>query len=532
MKYVRAAIFALLTASSLLACSSPDPMPLATAITPGSGSLLMNITGLPNGVNANVLVIGSDGFSQPLTATKTISSLAPGSYTFTANDVTSSGFVYAANVTGSPATVGAGATATASVTYAAQVGSIKLKITGLPSGTKTDVTLGGPNGFSQTYPGVIGAANLENLPVGNYAISATPVRLVGSVVDLLFDSPTSSTVNVTAKATTAASLGYVPRSGATALWLPKVTGSVIAYAASKLGFGGNSLALPNITLGGATGGGNAAITFDKNGNLWALNSTTSTLNRFDTAKLGSSGTPTPAITITSSAGSLSRPASLAFDKNGNLWIANLGNDTIIMLTAPQLAQSGSPTPGLVIGANTGGLAPSLHGVSSLAFDKDGNLWALNASTPETVVRLSPDQLMRSGTPVPVTTISTSLGAGSEIAFDAAGNLWISDSGASTVVKYAAAQLTQANNPGPAATIHTINGSLSNPAGLAFDSSGNLWVANTGNNTLVEFAVDTLPTTPSADSPESASTISKIGDLSMGSIAFNPPPLNLPLAQVK
>jgi sugar lactone lactonase YvrE len=501
---------------------APPTPPIAT------GALQVDVTFTIGTAVPNVTVTGPGGFSQTLTGSKTLINLTPGNYAVTAATVTSNGFTYLARVSGSTVAVSAGATAKASVTYAAQVGTLQIKVTGLPSGVKTSLTVHRPNGLTDVLNNTLVSAS-DELPVGTYTISAAPVRLTGSVVDLIFESAGVSAANVTAGTTTIVTVSYVPRPGATALWLPKVGGSVIAYAASKLGFGGNSLALPSVTLSGAAGGGNASVAFDASGNLWALNSATNTLNRFDAVQLGSSGTPVPAVTISSSAGSLSRPASLVFDRNGNLWIANLGNDTIVMLTPYQLSQSGSPTPGLVISANTSQFDPSLHGVSSLAFDKDGNLWALNGAAPENVVRFSPDQLMRSGTPAAAFSLTPGLSAAADIAFDAAGNLWITDYGASAVVKYAAAQLVPGSNPGQATWIRSINGSLANPAGLAFDSSGNLWVANAGNNTLVEFAADQLPASPSADSPEAASIISDIRDLALGSMAFNPAPLNLPLA---
>ncbi|MBF6596186.1 MAG: NHL repeat-containing protein [Thermaceae bacterium] len=500
-----------------------------TAQAPGMGSLEVSVTGLPSGLDAKVSISGPNGFSQTLSSSKTLNGLVPGSYAISAVTVTSSGITYLASVSGSPATVSAGVTAKASVAYAAQVGSLQINVAGLPLGTKVSLTVIRPSGMTDVLNPVVGSVSDGDLPVGTYAVSAATVRLVAPVVDLVFDSVGVSAAQVKAGMTTTVTVNYVPRPGTTALWLPTFTGQLLGYEASKLGFGGNSQALPSMTLSTPAGGSNAAIAFDAQSHLWTLNSATNTLLEFMPQQLASSATPTPVKTIRSSAGSLSRPAALAFDSSGNLWVANLGNDTIVMFTAYQLAQVDNPIPGLVISANTTGFSPTLNGVSSLTFDKSGNLWVLNAASPETIVRFTPDQLMRSGTPIPAVILYPGLSAGSSLAFDSNGNLWVSDYGSSTLVMYTAAQLlpsSNASSPMPTVRLSSHNGSLSNPAGLAFDSSGDLWVANLGNNTLVEFTPDQLT---ASGSPDAMSTISGISNLSLGSIAFNPAPLNLPLS---
>ena len=75
------------------------------------------------------------------------------------------------------------------------------------------------------------------------------------------------------------------------------------------------------------------------------------------------------------------------------------------------------------------------------------------------------------------------------AFDAAGNLWVSDSAANAIFKFSRAQLLLASGIGltPAAVL--TNGrvgpqAFSAPLGIAFDSAGNLWVANNFAGPLV------------------------------------------------
>ncbi len=56
-----------------------------------------------------------------------------------------------------------------------------------------------------------------------------------------------------------------------------------------------------------------------------------------------------------------------------------------------------------------------------------------------------------------------------------GNLWVSNLLSDEIIEYTASQLGTTSSPTPAITITST--ALNNPEGLAFDSSGNLWVAN-------------------------------------------------------
>ena len=85
---------------------------LATPET--TGALTVTVSGMSNGVAASVTVTGPSAFSQLLTATQTLSSLTPGSYTVTAAAVTSGATTYTPQPASQTVNVAAGATASAS----------------------------------------------------------------------------------------------------------------------------------------------------------------------------------------------------------------------------------------------------------------------------------------------------------------------------------------------------------------------------------------------------------------------------------
>lgn len=169
------------------------------------GSLGVTIAGLPGGAQASVTVSGPDGFSQALTASATLIELTPGNYTVSASDVTHEGVVYGATVTGSPATVTAGSTASASVTYSvtdASPGSLNLTVSGLPDNTDADVTVGGPEDFNQT---VSATTTLSDLTPGEYTVTAADVTVDGDVYAAIV---TGSPATVPAGGSASVSVSY------------------------------------------------------------------------------------------------------------------------------------------------------------------------------------------------------------------------------------------------------------------------------------------------------------------------------------
>jgi streptogramin lyase len=66
-----------------------------------------------------------------------------------------------------------------------------------------------------------------------------------------------------------------------------------------------------------------------------------------------------------------------------------------------------------------------------------------------------------------------------ILFDSKGHLWLANSGDNNVLELSITGCTPT-------TLNTITNGISSPTRLAFDSSGNLWVTNLGNNTITVY----------------------------------------------
>jgi hypothetical protein len=232
---------------------------------------------------------------------------------------------------------------------------------------------------------------------------------------------------------------------------------------------------------------------------------------------------------------LTCPTGMVFDKSGNLWVESAGGSETSALPAlleytddelvPGKKLLQSPTPAAFI--ETPLIQANLH--PSLALDKAGDLWqsggVISTGDPsaeqETVAEYGADQLT-DASPVTEpnqtlivadTSVNGVLNAPSSIVFDANANLWVAfalggTSNSGGIQMFAGTDLdgTGTVTPAPAVTLGSASfnfgkvelQSLAEPGGLAFDGSGDLWVANEsqlssklGQGSLVELPASGL-----------------------------------------
>ena len=202
------------------------------------GDLTITIAGLPAGGTGGVTVSGPGGFSQTVTATQTLTALAPGSYTIAAQGVWSSGFTYTPTPASQLRTVAAGGGASVAVTYAVSTATLNIAIGGVPSGANGNVVVSGPGGFSQT---LTSSQLLSGLAVGSYAVAPSNITVGSSTYT---GSPSTQVVALVAGSAATASVAYaiVPPA-------PPATGSLTVSLSGLPGNGGGG----NITLNGPGG---------------------------------------------------------------------------------------------------------------------------------------------------------------------------------------------------------------------------------------------------------------------------------------
>jgi hypothetical protein len=271
----------------------------------------------------------------------------------------------------------------------------------------------------------------------------------------------------------------------TDLWVAFFGGSIDSYTSKQLKKSGMPKPIHLGTLGSATG-----LAFDKSHNLWAVVGGYQVV-QFAAAqlkKLKKNPSPTPRVTITSTFADI---VGCNFDQQGNLWLVDAGNNSIDELSKAQLdAGSGNvAAPALVISST------DLSDPGFVAFDGLGNAW-VGSFVGNQIAEFSASQLTSGGSKLPTVLLSddgsgTSLSSPAEVALDKSGNLWVANYGADTVVEYAKDQLTSSGNPAP--TVKLSSAIFDRPLGVAFDSKGDLAVMNYTSGTIAKFTAAQLKT---------------------------------------
>jgi len=426
------------------------------------------------------------------------------------------------------------------------LGSLTVTLSGAPGDAAVQVS--GPNGFAQS---VTASRTLTDLAPGTYTLTASAVRQSGQIVDTVFDpAPRTTTAPVVAGETATVPVTYAVRPGTGALYVPSpYTGEIIAYTDAMLAGAGplladGGLASPpaNATTlalkfeDGGTWMGPEVVSVDAQGQLWAaLNdegSQVEGLALFSGTQQATGGTLAPQSFLSPSptdggALSIEVPLATTFDEAGNLWVANSGHDTsaIVVIGKTTLASDA--------GTAVADLRWAVPAANGLAFDRDGNLWYSSCTNSAGIFQIAEADLNAVTPPAPAVSIANDgdHSCPENIAFDSAGNLYVAECGVFIgVSKYPSWQLADGGSNGtnsePAVTV--TNPHFQCVTGVAVDNADNVWVTDyeDGTGVLYEFSKDQLE---SSGSPDPLRAFG-FGTCDYCGIAFNPPGTNLPMAQ--
>ena len=239
----------------------------------------------------------------------------------------------------------------------------------------------------------------------------------------------------------------------------------------KLTVSGGSVSGAASFLSGS-GGAPVALALDSAGNAWVAN-----YNGGNVTELSSTGATV--LSGLSASSTISNPTGIALDSTGNVYVVSSGTGKAVKLTHAGAAATGSPFAD-----------NSLQAGSSVVIDSSSNVWVPGNTTGASVAG-AVSEFSSAGVPVSASPLSTgvvSLGG------SAAGpaSVWVANRSATGgLLQFqasAATPLSPANG----------FGSLNAPVGVAVDPSGNVWTANSGDNTVSQFVGLAKPaTTPIA-----------------------------------
>ncbi|WP_428327868.1 NHL repeat-containing protein [Mucilaginibacter sp.] len=240
--------------------------------------------------------------------------------------------------------------------------------------------------------------------------------------------------------------------------------------------------------------GPQGLTFDTQGNLYVADFGTNAIRKITTAGVvstyagtGVSGQTNGAVSIAT----LSSPSGMVFDSKGNMFITDEGNNFIRKVNTSGVVTvfAGTKTAGYVNGTT---IASSFSGPSSIAIDASDNLYVTDQGN-SAIRKITPAGVVTTlaGGPSQTSVLNSPAG----IALDKAGNIYITDLSGRVL------EITTANVlyvlAGTANVAGFSNGtgssaSFSSPQGITVDASGNIYVADQGNNCIRKITVTVTP----------------------------------------
>ncbi|MEY4201225.1 MAG: hypothetical protein RLZZ265_2965 [Verrucomicrobiota bacterium] len=198
-------------------------------------------------------------------------------------------------------------------------------------------------------------------------------------------------------------------------------------------------------------------------------------------------------TFAGGSGQFNRPAGLAFDPAGNLYVADTANHVIRLVTPGGLVLTLAGVPGNG-GSNDGPAATArFYFPSDLTVDAQGNIYVSDSGN-DTIRKISALGAVTTLAGAPLQKAGTD-GTGSAARFyqpygirlDASGNLVIADSG-NSAIRRVTPEGAVTTIGGLAGQIGTVNGigdaaRFYNPASVAFDATGTLFVSDPFNHRI-------------------------------------------------
>jgi sugar lactone lactonase YvrE len=236
------------------------------------------------------------------------------------------------------------------------------------------------------------------------------------------------------------------------------------------------------------------LAIDAQGNLYVCDYGNSVIRKITPAGVVSTFAGNGAAGIMDGAATVAEfrgPSGIAFDGQGNLYVADRGNNMIRKVTSAGVVSSvaGLPTAGYVDATGSIALFNSPNGV---AVDATGNIYVADQGN-SAIRKIAAGAVVT--TLVGGTTQSTLLNLPAGITIDATGNIYIVDEGG-RILEYTTTNSLY-NLAGSLNISGFVNGTgtsalFSNPQGITIDTNGNIYVADQNNSSIRKITVTLVP----------------------------------------
>lgn len=243
--------------------------------------------------------------------------------------------------------------------------------------------------------------------------------------------------------------------------------------------------------------GPAAIAVDASGVVFVADSGNSTVRRIDRDAVVTTMAASPPLTGaadgTGRDARFTAPRGVATDGAGNVYVADSGNNLIRKVTPGGVTTTLAGTPGLTGATDGPGASARFSLPVAVAVDGAGTVYVADYSN-NTIRKITPagNVSTLAGTAgtrgaTNGTSAAASFNGPIALAVDGAGNVYVADSGNHLIRKITPAGVVstyagiagQVGSADGAAASATFNG----PSGITVDAAGNVYVADSGNNTI-------------------------------------------------
>ena len=209
---------------------------------------------------------------------------------------------------------------------------------------------------------------------------------------------------------------------------------------------------------------------------------------------GEPGVPGPAVGTGTNA-RFAHPGGIAVDGSGNAYVGDTGNELIRKISPGGDVTDFSGVPVISGTTDSNGSAATYTSPSGVAVDGSGNVYVADEGS-DTIREITPGHVVTTiagspdvtGTTDTSSTTSALFDSPAAVAVDSSGNVYVADMGNDTIREISTSGTVTtiagiAGVSGTADATGTSSALFNGPSGIAVDGRGNVYIADTGNHTI-------------------------------------------------
>ena len=369
-------------------------------------------------------------------------------------------------------------------------------LTGNVDGTGTAARFGVPSGLAADNAGNLYVADSYNNNVRKISPTGTVTTVVSNGSAATFNNPQGIAVD---------SLGNIFVTSGTVIDKISPSGAITIQAGSTTDYGKADGIGTNAFFNQHPEG----LAVDSNGIVYVADTRSHTVRKITptgvvTTLAGSAGSDGNSVDGPAIDALFNRPDGVALDGNGNIYVADTTNDTIRKITASGVVTTLAGSVSAWGGTDGTGSAARFDVPGGIAADKSGNVFVADTGS-FTIRKITPAGVVttlagmaREGGNTDGTGSAARFALPHSVAVEDNGNIFVADTGNHTIRKITSSGLvtTLAGFPGQKGSTDGVGSAalFYLPQGVALDGAGNVYVADTYNQTIRKITPAGLVTT--------------------------------------